>query len=647
MANTSDGSDYVKDLYNQGVQEVREELRNYWLNHSFLLGYQWCYWNYDHRHLENVDAEGDRIQATVNRMRANMRSIMANLTQRELSFENPPSAYDDATIRSARIGGSILADLRKAHHWEVLREKHMTALVKGGTAAISVDWDAHNETTVETVLPMGDFVLEPGSLGDNRARYWIRKQALPTDEVYSMYEPHFPDGPPEVSSLNSLDPYMHKIVGDNLGYGGSQVRRTFVYTYYERPNPLCPKGKILVEIDGRIVEYIDSWPFPFKDRLNIAVGVETVVENRWYGATFLDDVRPVQVALNAAWSNLQEHLRDAGTARLVVPTSGVDYINQISDLPGEILEYPDGAAAPEYLTPAQLTGWLRDMPDMLGAIIDDIMGVHDVTRGQAPANIESGLGLSILAEKDSSPVGRLIKESARIWSEVGQMVLQLHEHMVKKPRSTTILDGASQVRYEWKGSDLNGQTGCYIPLDAIIPRSRAAMQANADKMMEMGLIETVEQYTKVADLPGADDIIGAAAPDVAKARRENAAFVMGEVALPAIFDEHAIHIETHNDFRKTQRYELLSVEQQEIVDDHVQAHEMMAAEQAGTAQEQYGVAPALAAAPNADGSMIDPEMLAAGIPEMGDLPAPPPAAENPAVDPSSNVNAMLAQFDQL
>lgn len=639
------GANYVLDIYNEGVQEIREELRNYWLNHSFLLGYQWTFWNNDQRRLDNVANEGDRIQATMNRMRANMRVIMANLTQRELSFENPPTAYDDATIRSARIGEAVIEDIRHDHSWEALREKHLQALVKGGTAAISVDWDPDNKTTVETVLPLGDFIIEPGSLDARRARYWIRKQALPQDEVYSMFKEYFPDGPPPTASAASLDPYMHRIVGDNLGLGGEMVDRTFVFTYYERPNPLCPKGKILVEVDGKIVQYVDGWPFPFKDRLNLAVATETTVENRWYGASFLDDVRPVQVALNATWSNILEHLRDAGTARLLVPTSAVDLINSISDAPGEMMEYPDGTAAPSYLTPAQLTGWIREMPEMLGALIDDIMGVHDVSRGMAPANIESGLGLSILAENDSSPVGRMIKETARIWTEVAQMVLMLHGQEVKGERETTILQGMSPVREDWKGSDIGGQTRVYIPLDSVIPRSRAAQQAFADRALEMGLIEGVAQYARVAELPGQEDLIAAAQPDVAKARRENAAFVLGEVPLPAPFDDHESHIMEHNDFRKTARYEQLAMEDREVVDDHIQAHETMAAEEAGIAQQQHAVAPALAAAPNADGSMIDPELLEAGMPPMEEMPEPPPTSDNPAIDPTSMTNTLLSELE--
>ena len=178
------------------------------------------------------------------------------------------------------------------------------------------------------------------------------------------------------------------------------------------------------------------------------------------------------------------------------------------------------------------------------------------------------------------------------------------------------------------------------------------MLAFTDKAMEMGLISNVAQYAKVADLPGSEDIIAAAAPDMAKARRENAAFVLGEVMVPAVFDDDDTHIEIHNEFRKTARYEQLSEENREDVDLHVQAHEMNAAEKAGRAQLQAGASPALAAAPNADGSEIPMELLQqAGTQEAaagdGMLPPPPPApvSENPAVDPNSMTSDMLAMLD--
>jgi len=638
---------WVREQYLSGVKPIRDELRSYWLNHSFLLGWQWTWWDSVNNKIDVIPADADRIQPTMNRMRGNMRTIMANLMQRELTFENPPTSYDDATIRSARVGEAIIEDIRRAHNWEDLREKFMTAVLKGGTAAISVDWDEANKTTVETVLPLGDFVVEPGALNAETARWWVRKQTLPVREVQAIFPDHFEKDLPEADTLSSLDPFVHRSVGSS---SGQQVPTTFVFTYYERPNPLCPDGKVLVEVNGRIIQKGD-WPFPWRDHLNISVATETAVENQWFGATILDDVRPVQVALNAVWANILEHLRDAGNTRLAVTSSNVDLVRALTDRASEIVEYADGTAPPSYLQPAQLASWVREMPDQLGALMDDIMGVHDVSRGQAPANIESGLGLSILAEKDSSPVGRLIKELAHVFTRVAQMVLMLHEAEVVETRDTTIFESSQPLRYKWKGSDIGGQIGIHVPLDAIIPRSRAAMQAFADKAMEMGLISNVVQYAKVADLPGQEDIIAAAAPDVAKARRENAGFVLDEVELPAVFDDDDTHIQVHNEFRKTRRYEELSPQQRAVVDDHVAAHEKSAAEKAGRAELQNAASPALAAAPNADGSQIPMELLGqmggGEPPALPDAPPPTPVApENSAVDPNSMTADMLAMLDQ-
>lgn len=647
MSDAPKGSAFVRDKYLDGLQQIREELRSYWLNHAFLLGYQWIWWNHDTSRLDVISHEADRIQPTMNLMRANTRTIMAKATQRPLQFENNPTQYDDATIRAARLGESIIRDTASpaGHDWERKRAKLSIAMWKGGSAAISVDWDADNGDTVETVLPIGDFVVEPGALEAETARWWIRKQALPPAEVQAIYEM---ESEPPADSTTGLDPYMHKIVGDHLGSGDKAVPRTHVFTYYERPNPLCPEGKFLVEIDGQIIER-GTWPFPWSDRLNIAVAIETVVENQWQGATVLDDVRPIQVAFNAVWANYLEHLRDASTARLAVPSSSADLIRELTDTPGEILEYADGSAPPAYIDPAQITTWLRELAPQLKSLIDDLMGLHDVSRGMAPGSVESGLGIQILVEQDESPVGHMIGEQQRVFTRVAQMNLMLREAEQKEKQETTVVDGRTPVRTDFKGKELHGQTGITVPLDALVPRSHAALQALADKAMEMGLITNVIQYAKVADLPNQEDLIAAAAPDAAKARRENAMFEMGEVILPATFDDHELHIEMHNEFRKTVRYEQMADEDREVVDDHVQAHETVAAQAAAKAQMQQMQSPALAAAPDADGTAIDPALLEAGVPAEpeAELPQPPPEDPGEPIDPSAMTADIMASLEAI
>ena len=324
-----------------------------------------------------------------------------------------------------------------------------------------------------------------------------------------------------------------------------------------------------------------AWPFPFKDRLNLVVGTETVQEDKWYGDTIYNQARSPQVALNSSWSNLIEHLRDASVARLLVPNSAVRFLDQATDIPGEMLAYPDGVTPPQWLDPAQLPAWLRRLPEDLQRQVDDIMGVHDVSRGMAPANLESGTALSILAEKDSSPVGRLIKVTAGMWTRLGRMILMLQEQQVKDERFAVIeTDSGGPLALSWTGKDIGGQYNAKVPLEGIIPISRAAQEQMATKMLEMGIIQDLPTWVAISEVPTGRDMIQRTHPDVAKARRENSRMVQGEVMIPATFDDHTIHIQEHNDMRKTPAYEMAESHIQEMIDDHIQAHETTAAEAA-------------------------------------------------------------------
>ncbi|MDH3463668.1 MAG: hypothetical protein OEM32_08605, partial [Acidimicrobiia bacterium] len=169
-----DAPGWVKQRYEDGVKPIKSEIRNYWLNHAFFEGRQWLYWNQDVNRLDQLPSDSDRIQATVNRMRANTRTIMANLTQRGLTFEVPPTAADDASIRAASLSAGILRDLHFGHDWETKRESNMMATLKGGTGAICVDWDTETNDSVETPLSISEMVVEPGARDAETARWWVK-----------------------------------------------------------------------------------------------------------------------------------------------------------------------------------------------------------------------------------------------------------------------------------------------------------------------------------------------------------------------------------------------------------------------------------------------------------------------------------------
>lgn len=131
----------VKDRYEAGIKDLRGALHDYWLNHAFMMGHQWLFYNSETRRLDELPRDPDRVQATVNRFRANSRTVISKIMQRELEFEVLPSAADDATMRGARTAEAAITGIHQQHDWEGLREMLTWTTWKGGTGAVCVDWD--------------------------------------------------------------------------------------------------------------------------------------------------------------------------------------------------------------------------------------------------------------------------------------------------------------------------------------------------------------------------------------------------------------------------------------------------------------------------------------------------------------------------
>ncbi len=277
-----------------------------------------------------------------------------------------------------------------------------------------------------------------------------------------------------------------------------------------------------------------------------------------------------------------------------------------------------------------MPGWWVEEPERLKEQIDDIMGVHDISRGEAGVNApDSGYGLSILVEQDTTPVGRMVKETARVWSDVASFVLKLYEQQLKTKRKVAVaVPGQPPMTLAITGTDLQHQTTAYVPPDSIMPRSKAALMQLAQTMATAGFITSPLQFAKIAELPGMDAFTTVMSADAARAQRENALMAAGQVAIVKDFDDHMAHVMEHDNFRKSSTYEMLDPAQQKVIDTHVQGHKTEAAAQLGSEAAGSAINPALGALTAQGNGTIpnDPAMLA----------GPPPPEADPAAIEAAN-----------
>lgn len=607
----------LRDLYQRASRDLGRTARNHWLNHAFLEGHQWLYVP-DPENLASDIYElpsSDRITMVDNRMAANHRTIMANATKQRLEFSVRPNGADDASQQAAFVATEVCYWMAQEQKWERLREEASVAMLKGGTAGLSLQWDPAENTTRDQVLSIVEFVVEPGSRDPETARWWMSAQLLPPETVQAMFNM---DEAPEGDAVAGINPLQHKLLSTYLGEG-YRNKLTLLLSYWERPTPINPKGKVIIEV-GRERVFEGDWPFPFDHRLNLSVGVETRVEGRWYGSSSYTHARSPQVGLNYVQSNLSEHLRDASSAKLLVPHSAINLLDSLNDVPGFMYPYGDGQAPPQWLQPPQLPAWLERLADNYRMSVDDAMGVHDVSRGRAPANLESGTAISILAEQDGSPVGRVIKEVARMFASHAQMSLMLHESEGANVEHSAVIEGdQGPMAVKWTGKDISGQYDVTVPEDSLIPRSNAAQLQMAIKLLEMGRLESLEDFIRFSEAPGMRNLVDVVDPAVAKARRNHASLAQGEPVIPAEFDDFEVLIREGNKFRMSELYERLDPEDQENVDLYIEACQTLAAEQAGDAVGRTEFAPGLGAVPRADGGpLAGPELV-----------GPPPVEPSP------------------
>lgn len=636
----------VKQRWEESSDALNKIRKDYQLNLAFYLGEQWIVWNSSKGSIEPLPpriSETERVRVTVNKIEPRIDTLLGVLTERDLVFEGDATDADDQSLRGAQVAEGVLESARMTNGWEGIRREAIMGLLFGGTSAIVYEWDRangerlwvnpQNEKIIGTgevrltPLTIDQFSLETGSKDFHSANWWIGLVALTVDQARDRYGLDFT---PEADLNNN-----NKTFSFERRYGDEASNLCAVYTMYERPNNKCKKGRCIVVINGMTI-HESEWSFPFNN-LNIRVFRQGVVPNRWYGKTFVTASRPVQVLYNAARSGIAEHMKQASNARLLVPYGSLDDPTGMTDEHGEILQYnaDPNIPPPNYLQAPNVSNTLLEECERLERELDDILHAHDVARGVAPGDRNSGLALSILAEKNNTPLGPMTHDQADGWSAIGKGVLELYQENVKDKRKA-LITSASGVpqKWEWSGKDLRGQTNVRVPIDAVAPFTRAQMLAQLQNLQQLSP-EAFQQLpkdriVKLMQLSSAREMLEGMDPDVAKARRENDRMSIGEPEIPEQFDDHAKHIAEHNAFRKTKMYELAPQEVKNIVDDHVIAHEKMVQEELMGQASLNAIQPGLGALPQANdpmGSAVPPPMgmgNPAGLSESQPLPPGPP-----------------------
>lgn len=633
-----DATKLVHDRWLATRRELAEARRNHHLNESFYHGQQHVRYNARTNNVEQLAPEIDRWgrerpRITDNILKPRIESLRGRLIDRSLMFEPKVSSADVSVLQGGQLAKRVITATHDQQQWEDLREGEVLAAILGGTSAVMIERDRHAEHGgVEdrtgkvhvsddvhlTKLSITEFGLEPGSATWLMARWFIACTAVPPEQVKAHYRL---DWLPDCDAKSTMTARHRALVagaGDDIK--GRVDNLTAVYTMYERPNPLCEKGRWLVTAGGKIV-VDEAWPFPFTDTLNLYPFRQSRIDGVWYGTTVMNDAVPLQAEYNKLKSNIAEHSDKAGNARMMVPFGSLESLDDLGDEAGELVPYHAAAGQPGYMAPPQLARWIPGEIDRLERSVDEILHAHAVSRGAVNLDRQSGLALSIVAEKNDTPLGEMARDQAAGWEHIAHMVAEVYANSSQERETSIEVEGGIPVTLKWRGERMRGQTRFRVPLETVQPTSRAGTAAmittlkqsfpEAFQNVDMG------KLGKLLQLPEVDLLGQALDADVVLAQKENHLMAVGEAMVPEKWHDHAKHMAEHNAYRNTIDFMMASDDVRRDFELHLQAHQHMIQEEAEVTAALNDVQAGLGALPQANNplGMLQPPAAVQAPPE--------------------------------
>jgi hypothetical protein len=277
----------------------------------------------------------------------------------------------------------------------------------------------------------------------------------------------------------------------------------------------------------------------------------------------------LQKTWNRTISGLDEFNRKMAKGKGLVPRNC-----RLEALPddqhGEWLEYtPYMGFKPEIMTLKGLPQTYDLVLQLCKVSIEDLFSQHEVTRGTNKSDIRSGDMVGMLLEQDAYgmlPAHAVFEESLEA---VMQRVLQRMQVGYTEERSIKIsgADGGWKVS-KFKGADLRNNTDIHVKTHSSLPDSRVARQAAILERFTQGFYgnpqdpKVLRHVQRLAgDAVTTENIYEEIRYDETNASIENDILktgkVMPENLPPNDYDNHGVHLEEHNRFRKTREFQEL------------------------------------------------------------------------------------------
>lgn len=620
--NSDSGVQELEKLF-KDAEAPRKRLEPGWfLNLSYYEGDQWVFWN--RGHIDQPRLDSWRLMLVDNRILPAVWSRVARKVKNRPTFVVTPNSYDEDDLNATEIGGLILEDdwknldLQKklfdtqmwaevvsAGFWKIywdktkgyesqefvfdaenkvvqdangkpIRADAFPTELLGGDAGYQVKEVAQGDVQVDVLSP---FNVYPDPIAEELEECeFIIEQNVRSVEYVKKHYGH--DAKPDANIAAGIT--QSRSFSFSNSVGGDGYKGVTVYELYGKAGSKWgSEGKRAVWVENKILLEETLAQAPFVECPYVMFS-GLPVPGRFWPTTVTEQLRGPQTELNKIKSQIRENaLRIGNPALMKSRQANVFY----SGVPGEEILFDSMTmdAKPEYLHPPEMPVYVQNEIDRIESAIAEIAGIHEVSKATVPSGVTAASAINLLQEADDTRLGPEIHDMETALGKAGTKILKLRAAFQTDQRIIRSAgeDGEWDIR-GYRNAMLKKNTNVECQAGSAMPRSKAAKQAGMMEMLSLmlqyGLDINPRDLRKVMrdyGVGGLENMFADLNTDELQIRREHNYMKNGQPIDINDFDNHDIHIEGHDEFRKGKIYSRW-VEANDpkamIFNAHVQAH---------------------------------------------------------------------------
>lgn len=497
--------------------------------------------------------QGEITNLPVNHFRNIARHILVMVTATRPAMEARATNTDYKSLVQTKLANGLLDYYLREKRLESYLHRAIEYAIVLGSGYIKMDWNAtsgemydYNEET-DTKIYEGDVqftnlspldVVFDSTKEDSSQHDWVLCRSFKNRHDIAAKYPELKD---KILSLQTKDEREKFSLVDPFYDETDDIP---VYEFYHKRTESMPDGRYLLFLESDIV--LSDSPMPYRDLPVFRVSPSDILGTP-YGYSDIFDVLPIQDAINSLYSTVLTNQNAFGVQNILVPR-GADVNPSLLAGALNVIEYNNQVGKPEAFNPTATPPEVFQFIQQLEKTAETISGVNSVSRGNPEASLKSGNALALVQSMSLQFISGLQQSYVKLMEDCGTGLINTLKDFAAVPRVAAIV-GESNRTYmkEFKGDDLSNVNRVIVDIGNPLAKTTAGRVQMAEQMLQMGLINSPEQYISVMNTGKLETMTDSTDKQLLLIRAENEKLLGGEQISAIATERHSIHIKNHLD----------------------------------------------------------------------------------------------------